>query len=50
MDLNRIVVVGRIGSSYGVKGWTHVRSYTEPVENLMDFPQLYGRRNEEPWI
>ena len=49
MEPNRIVVVGRIGSAYGIKGWTHVHSFTEPITNLLEFDQLYGRRGEEPW-
>lgn len=49
MKPNRIVVVGRIGSAYGIKGWTHVQSFTDPIENLLEFDQLYCRRNDEPW-
>jgi len=32
-----MVVVGRIGSPYGVKGWLHVQSYTTPTENLLEY-------------
>ncbi|MCY4129119.1 MAG: ribosome maturation factor RimM [Gammaproteobacteria bacterium] len=49
MEPNRIVVVGRIGSAYGIKGWTHVHSFTEPITNLLEFEKLYGRRGDEHW-
>jgi 16S rRNA processing protein RimM len=31
------IVVGRISSVYGIKGWVKVISYTEPKENLQDY-------------
>ncbi|MCY4096027.1 MAG: ribosome maturation factor RimM [Gammaproteobacteria bacterium] len=49
MDPNRIVVVGRIGSAYGVKGWVHVHSFTDPISNLLDFKQLYRKSDDETW-
>jgi len=35
------VVVGRIGSPYGVRGWVRVTSYTDPVDNLLGY---------KPWL
>jgi len=32
------VELGRIGAPFGVKGWTHVDSYTDPPEALLDYP------------
>ncbi|MEP7247477.1 MAG: ribosome maturation factor RimM [Gammaproteobacteria bacterium] len=29
--------LGRIGSPYGVKGWVHVQSFTEPLERLLKY-------------
>lgn len=49
MESNRILVVGRIGSAYGIKGWSHLQSFTEPITNILEFDQLYGRRGDEPW-
>jgi len=31
------LTVGRIGSPYGVKGWVHVESFTEPLERLLKY-------------
>lgn len=33
-------VVGKITSAYGVKGWVKVLSYTEPMENLLNYRQV----------
>lgn len=33
------VVMGKIASPYGVRGWTKVTSYTNPIENLLNFSQ-----------
>jgi 16S rRNA processing protein RimM len=33
------VELGRIGAPFGVKGWMHVDSYTDPLDGLFDYPQ-----------
>jgi 16S rRNA processing protein RimM len=33
------VELGRIGAPFGVKGWIHVDSYTDPPEGLLGYPQ-----------
>ena len=38
------VLVGMIGGPFGVKGWAHVNSYTEPPANLLSYtPWLLKR-------
>lgn len=32
-----VVVIGHIGGAYGVKGWVHVVSYTDPPGNLLSY-------------
>lgn len=32
-----VVVVGRIQGAYGVQGWVHLQSYTDPIQNLLDY-------------
>jgi 16S rRNA processing protein RimM len=39
--LNDPVVVGRLTSSYGVRGWIKVHSFTDPMENFLGYQQLY---------
>lgn len=33
-----LVVLGRIGGAYGIKGWLKVWSFTEPPEAILDYP------------
>jgi len=40
-----MVVVGRFGAPYGVKGWLNVTSYTDPLDNLVSYrPWFVDRR------
>jgi 16S rRNA processing protein RimM len=39
--LSSIVVVGRMGSPHGVKGWAHIQSFTEPTGNLLGYKTWY---------
>lgn len=32
--------MGKIASPYGVRGWTKVISYTDPIDNLLNYPDL----------
>jgi 16S rRNA processing protein RimM len=31
--------LGRVGAPWGVKGWVHVDSYTDPLDGLLDYRQ-----------
>jgi 16S rRNA processing protein RimM len=35
----RWVELGRIGAPFGLQGWVHVTSYTEPPEALLEYPE-----------
>ena len=35
--LGRWIELGRIGAPYGVKGWVHVESHTDPPERLLEY-------------
>ena len=37
------VVVGKIGAPFGVRGWVKLYSFTEPVDNLLDYDPWYTR-------
>jgi 16S rRNA processing protein RimM len=30
--------LGRVGAPYGIKGWVHVQSFTDPPERLLEYP------------
>jgi 16S rRNA processing protein RimM len=31
------VLIGRISSPFGIKGWVKISSYTQPLENILDY-------------
>lgn len=37
------IVLGRIGDAYGIKGWSHVFSFTHPPDNLFHYKNWYIR-------
>lgn len=42
------LIVGTIGSPYGVKGWLNINSYTDPAENILSYdPWLIKRGNAQ---
>ncbi|WP_431024497.1 ribosome maturation factor RimM [Halomonas sp. H5] len=42
-DKAQHVVLGKLTSSYGVKGWLKVYSYTSPMEGILDYPEWWVR-------
>lgn len=40
-----LVVIGRLTAVYGVKGWLKVFSYTDPLENFLDYRNCRINRN-----
>lgn len=47
MPTDDILVVGRIGSPYGVKGWLNMQSFTTPVDNLFTYSPWYLRLGKQ---
>ena len=35
---NRVVVLGRVRTAVGLAGWLKIESYTDPSENILDYP------------
>ena len=44
-EADPVVLVGLVGAPFGVKGWTHVRSYTDPPDNLLEYAPWQLRSN-----
>ncbi|ARN75392.1 ribosome maturation factor RimM [Oceanicoccus sagamiensis] len=40
-EASELVVIGKITSVYGIKGWVKIHSYTQPMENLMGYKSCY---------
>ena len=41
--------MGRLGATFGIKGYLKVQSYTEQPENLFDYSPWFIRRRGEDW-
>jgi len=37
VESNALVLVGRVTSVFGIKGWVNIYSYTDPAENILDY-------------
>ena len=44
-----VIVVGRIGSPYGVRGWVHLQSFTSPPENIVDYQPWFVKAKGGQW-
>jgi 16S rRNA processing protein RimM len=40
MTAQQRVILGKIGGLYGVRGWVKLWSFTDPVENLLDYQEV----------
>jgi len=38
---DHMVVMGRIGAPYGLKGWVHVQSYAETASSILSYKTLF---------
>jgi 16S rRNA processing protein RimM len=47
-DLHRKVVLGKIVGAFGVTGWVKVESYTDPIDNILDYP-VWQLSDGEGW-
>lgn len=45
IDSTELLVIGKFTTFFGVRGWLKVYSYTEPVENLLNYPEPYVELN-----
>jgi 16S rRNA processing protein RimM len=45
----RMIVLGRLGGAYGVKGWIKVESYTDPPVGLLDYPVWNVANRDGGW-
>jgi len=41
MNTENLIIVGKLGSSYGIRGWLRVFSFTEYPDSLFDYKPWY---------
>lgn len=44
MNTENLIIVGKLGSSYGIRGWLRVFSFTEDPDNLFNYKPWYIQR------
>ena len=49
MPAGDCIVVGKLGAPYGVRGWLHVKSFTSPAENLLNYSPWALSRSGDEW-
>ncbi len=43
------ITVGKIGTTYGVRGWLKIQTYTELSARILDYTPWYIQQNENEW-
>lgn len=44
MNTDNLIIMGKLGSSYGIRGWLRVFSFTEDPNNIFDYKPWYIQR------
>lgn len=46
-DSQQKIIIGRIGDAYGVQGWSHIFSFTDPANNLFEYKNWQIRAHQK---
>jgi 16S rRNA processing protein RimM len=46
---NNVVIIGKIGSTYGVQGWLKVYSFTEWSSDILGYTPWYIEEQQDQW-
>jgi 16S rRNA processing protein RimM len=49
MPNSDLVLIGRIGAPYGIKGWVKINSYTRPASNISTYPKWFLKKPQGDW-
>jgi len=47
MNDQRKVVIGRVTSPHGVRGWLKILSFTDPIENIFSYKSIFLEKGNE---
>jgi len=50
MELEEIVVMGKVLVPYGINGWVKVYSFTEKLESFLTYKKLYLSKDQKNWL
>jgi len=37
--MSRRIILGKLGAAYGVRGWLHITSFTDPLDNILEYTE-----------
>ncbi len=38
------IIIGRLGAAYGIKGWLHLTSFTDPTNNIFNYKNWFLKK------
>lgn len=41
------VILGRFGAAYGVRGWLHLISFTDPIDNILHYAEWHVKHSND---
>ena len=47
--MENLVIIGKIISAYGIKGWVKIRPFTETAKNFIQYKTQFLSRNQKDW-
>ena len=50
MELEEIVVMGKVLVPYGINGWVKVYSFTEKLESFLTYKKLFLSKDQKNWL
>lgn len=43
--MDKKIIIGRLAGAYGIKGWSHLISFTDPQENILNYSNWQIQKN-----
>jgi len=47
--LENLVIIGKIISAYGIKGWVKIRPFTETAKSFIQYKKQFLSKNQKDW-
>lgn len=47
--MENLVIIGKIISAYGIKGWVKIRPFTETAKSFIQYKKQFLSRNQKDW-
>ena len=47
--MENLVIIGKIISAYGIKGWVKIRPFTETAKSFIQYKKQFLSKNQKDW-